>query len=234
MKYLKFSFFIVCFCNQFCFSQNTYFEGIVEYKFLSYNTDFKSKDVFKLDKKQMIQEEILYFQGGNFMFQITKGYLLTMFGNKTADIIVRGKEGKHFRLEHQDSTAYLLIHKNELDSNIIPKSRPTGREKSIIGYVCLEYEVESISLPSHKKVINYIWVTRDIEIESIEDISRILGYRSDITTGYNNIKGLVLEAHLQVDNGKLIIKASNIDEKKLDENIFKIPNGYKQKEEMQN
>lgn len=217
--------------SQKCDAQLAYFEGVVEYKFMEYNTDFKSKNVFKVNKNPFIEEQIGYFQNGNYLFRVTKGQILSiLFGNRVPDVVVRGKEAQYFRLDHVDSIAY-MIDAVKLDSSEIPQAISTGREKTILGYLCAEYMIETVDYPSHQKVINYIWVTKDVAIEGVSLINKLLAYRSNLLTGYSNLNGLILEATLQANKGRIVITATKVTPQKLEETMFLIPKAYQQKKE---
>jgi GLPGLI family protein len=165
-----------------------------------------------LPKEHILKKE-LYFNADASLYQNEKG------GKAKQDLDKETEGGRRMviRMDEPDDKVFCDLKNNKrieqrdfmtrkflIESDLNKMEwKLTGKQKTIMNYPCQEAVLKDTS----KKVI--VWFTSAIPV-------------STGPGGYSNLPGLILA--VDIDNGKLVITAINIDKKEFDTGILLKPN----------
>lgn len=190
---------------------------------ITYKISIESDNIPEQAKAMLPKTMIMYVGADK-----TKSELFTQMGNQSSieDLNAKTKVGlldvmgQKYAL--QETYADVLKEKEalpELDLEF------TGETKEIAGFVCKKVIAKK---KNDGSVFSTAWVADDLEVHENINFSNPI---------FDDVKGLMLQFDVEAGNGMfLTFTATNIDEKKIKDSVFEVPEGYKPTtmEELQN
>jgi hypothetical protein len=191
---------------------------------------FEGKMVYTIELMGEGADQMAAFMPQNYEY-VVKGKKLKfkMNGGMTAammgEIIVDGETEEAWMLKHEEQTAYTFPKDEEQEASPTPKITKEDEVINISGYECQKYKVVT-ETENGEVNTQYLWVTDKIKLDRSSKAK-------EFNTGsffLDGIDGMPLKIMMENMGMTMIMTATTIDQKRVSDSEFAIPDNYEEKE----